>query len=786
MLRRRLILPAAAIALVLILVLTGLGIWAGRVIVSITTNHLIQQMSETVRRDVGDMTQSGDRALSRMINDLAWHEIPLGDPAAVGRELYGLLRDERYVQWLAFGNEVGGVIDAGRLGDGTLVFLMTDGFRAGVFREFEALPDGRMGKLRKSGVYLDAREKLWYTRARDTGKRYWSEPFLGSGEPVLGLALSAPVYNKDGSFAGVCDINLILTALSNFMQSLRLGDHGRAFIVDTAGQLIAASGGMSPVVTGADGTEQRLHASEVGDPIIRDTARYLGLHPEIGSASTDPRLVSFDDPTRGTIYAAIDRFEAPGGLAWIIVSALPASDFLGPVYHAAYLSLAIAVIIVAVFLALGLWSAGRALRPLAALTKAAQAAARGEWGEVPETRRKDEVGLLARAFNLMTARLGETLDGLRQSEARFEEAQRMAHVGYWHRDLDTNRITWSDETYRIFGLKPREPEITPPRLQELIHPEDRGFWNEAVTAMLEDDAPYDVEYRVVRPDGELRIVHSKGGVTRDEAGRRRRIFGTIQDITERKRAEDGLRDAQTELAHVNRVATMGQLSASIAHEVNQPVAAVLINAGAALRWLSTQTPDLKEARESLGRIVKDAKRAGEIIDRIRALIKKAAPQKDRLDVNEAALEVVALARSELLRDRVSLQTQFADDLPLVQGDRIQLQQVLLNLIINAVEAMRGISESARELWISTEKDATGGVRVAVRDTGPGVDPQSGGRLFEAFYTTKPSGMGMGLSICRAIIEAHGGRIWATANEPRGAVFQFTLPTRPETNQTQSN
>jgi PAS domain S-box-containing protein len=660
------------------------------------------------------------------------------------------------------------------LEDGTLVFLMTDDFRPGVFREYEALPDGRMGKLRKSGVYLDARKKLWYTRARDTGKRYWSEPFLGSGEPILALALSAPVFNKDGSFAGACDINLILTALSNFMQSLRLGDHGRAFILDTGGQLIAASGGMSPVVAGADGTEQRLRASEAGDPLIRDTARYLGLHPEIASASS-ARVFSFDDPAQGTVYAAVDRFEAPGGLAWIIVSALPASDFLGPVDQAAYLSLAIALIMVAAILALGLWSTRRALRPLTALTKAAQATAKGEWQEVPETRRKDEIGLLARAFNLMTVRLRETLDGLRQSEARFEEAQRMAHVGFWHRDIATNHIAWSDETYRIFGLTPQVPEITPARLQELIHPEDRQSWNESVTALVDNGTRYDVEYRVVRPDGELRIVHSQGDVTRAEAGRPVRIFGTVQDITERKRAEDGLREAQMELAHVNRIATMGQLSASIAHEVNQPVAAVLMNAGAALRWLSAQTPDLKEARDALGRIVKDAKRAGEIIDRIRALIKKVAPQKDRLDINEAVLEVVALTRSELLRDRVSLETQLAEDLPQVHGDRIQLQQVLLNLIVNAVEAMRGVGDGARELRVGTEKDASGGVLVAVRDTGPGLDPQSGGRLFEAFYTTKPSGMGMGLSICRAIIEAHGGRIWATANQPRGAAFQFTLP-----------
>jgi PAS domain S-box-containing protein len=366
------------------------------------------------------------------------------------------------------------------------------------------------------------------------------------------------------------------------------------------------------------------------------------------------------------------------------------------------------------------------------------------------------------------------LRNLRESEARLEEAQRVAQIGYWDRDFDNDRVTWSDQAYRIFGLAPQERQITYAALSELIHPEDRAIVRRAIGEALRGGPRYDVEYRVLRPNGEQRIVHSQGDLVKDAVGRPR-IFGTIQDITERKHAQDGLHEAQMELAHVNRIATMGQLSASIAHEVNQPIAAVLMNAGAALRWLGAQTPDLQETRDALSRIVKDAKRAGEIIDRIRALIKKAAPQKDRLDVNEAILEVVALARSELLRDRVSLQTLLADDLPLVQGDRIQLQQVLLNLIVNAVEAMRAVSDGARELRVGTEKDASGGVHVAVRDTGPGLDPQNGGRLFEAFYTTKPSGMGMGLSICRAIIEAHGGRIWAGANAPKGAVFQFTLP-----------
>jgi len=240
-------------------------------------------------------------------------------------------------------------------------------------------------------------------------------------------------------------------------------------------------------------------------------------------------------------------------------------------------------------------------------------------------------------------------------------------------------------------------------------------------------------------------------------------------------ASEALREAQMQLAHVNRVTTMGQLAASIAHEVNQPLAAAVINAHAALRWLGAQPPDLEEGREALGYIIKDGRRASEVIDRIRALIKKAPARNDPLDINEIVLEVIALTRSEVLSNGVSLQSQLANGLPLVRGDRIQLQQVILNLVVNAVEAMSSTGEGARELLISTGKDASDAVLVAVRDSGPGLDPEGMGRLFDAFYTTKPGGMGMGLSICCSIIEGHGGRIWASANVPQGAVFQFTLP-----------
>ncbi len=249
----------------------------------------------------------------------------------------------------------------------------------------------------------------------------------------------------------------------------------------------------------------------------------------------------------------------------------------------------------------------------------------------------------------------------------------------------------------------------------------------------------------------------------------------VERTSQLMQASEALRKAQTELAHVNRVTTMGQLAASIAHEVNQPITGVVSNAHAALRWLGGQPPDLEEVRHSLDEIIKDGNRAGDVIGRIRALIRKVPPRKDGLEINEAILEVIALAHGEVVKNSVSLQTQLAAGLPLIQGDRVQLQQVILNLIINAVEAMSGVSEGSRELLIGTGKDGSSAVLVAVQDSGPGLNPESVDRLFDAFHTTKPGGMGMGLSICRSIVEAHGGRIWASRTAGPGATVQFTLP-----------
>ena len=264
----------------------------------------------------------------------------------------------------------------------------------------------------------------------------------------------------------------------------------------------------------------------------------------------------------------------------------------------------------------------------------------------------------------------------------------------------------------------------------------------------------------------------------DAEGEFRGYRGTGTDVTaimRAQRAEASLRTVEAELAHVSRITALGQLTASIAHEVKQPIAAARNNASAALNFLDRQPPDLGEVREALDCIVNDADRAGDIIDRIRDQIKKAPPQKRRFDLNEAINEVIVLARTEIAKNGVSVDTHLTEGALSVEGDRVQLQQVVLNLILNAVEAMGSVQERPRELLISTGKTQAIGILVAVRDSGPGIDPEHVERVFEAFYTTKSSGVGMGLSICRSIVEAHGGRLWAEANEPRGAVFQFTLP-----------
>jgi PAS domain S-box-containing protein len=482
---------------------------------------------------------------------------------------------------------------------------------------------------------------------------------------------------------------------------------------------------------------------------------------------------------------------------------------------------------------------------------------------------------------------------LQWSEAYLADAQRISHTGSFAYDVASRRLLHSsEEHHRLFGF---DPSAGMPSLNDWIqriHPDDREMATRTMEETLRERRDYEVDFRIVHPDGTIKHIHSVSHGVLSPSGDLVEIAGTSTDVTERRQAEyligqvferspdlvailgrdyryrranptfekwrgiapekligmhirdvvgkdmydrlakphldrcfageeasfadwfeahggrkywfvtysplrleserieaaliigrdlteymlasERLRDARIQLAHANRVATVGQLTASIAHEVNQPIGALVTNAHAALRLLSASPPDLDQTRDALGDIIKDGRRVSEVIDRIRALVKKEPPRANQVDVNEAIVDSIALTRAEILKGGISLETQLMKDLPPILGDRVQFQQVVMNLLMNAIEAMSAVGEGTRGLQIVTGQEGDQ-IFITVRDSGPELKAEDVERFFEAFYSTKSHGMGIGLSICRSIIEAHRGRIWATANAPRGATFHITLP-----------
>ncbi len=364
-------------------------------------------------------------------------------------------------------------------------------------------------------------------------------------------------------------------------------------------------------------------------------------------------------------------------------------------------------------------------------------------------------------------------DALRKSEAYLDQAQQLSHTGSFGWNVVTGEIIWSKEAYQILGIdRAVRPNID--LIMQHVPADERDSVRQQIDRALGGARELDYEHRWLCPDGRIKQLHVRAHRVVYENGEIE-VVGAVMDVTEARRAEAAMADAQALLAHANRVATLGEMSASIAHEVNQPLSAIMIHGATNLRLLNNQSPDIDELRRGLEQMIDDADRASRVVSRIRALARKNQPERVPLYINDIVNEAIKMIDREITAQRVSLRVELAPDLPAVVGDRVQLQQVVINLLINAVQAMDG--EDVRNLIIRSARYESDQVLVSLQDTGHGIDAENANGLFDAFYTTKPAGMGMGLSICRSIVEAHGGRIWA-ANAPdgAGALFQFALPT----------
>jgi PAS domain S-box-containing protein len=371
---------------------------------------------------------------------------------------------------------------------------------------------------------------------------------------------------------------------------------------------------------------------------------------------------------------------------------------------------------------------------------------------------------------------------LRRSESYLAEAQKLTHTGSGAWSVPgRDALYLSEEWYRVYGFDPAQGlSVWKERLQRM-HPEDQGDWREITDRAIREKSDYELDHRIVLPDGTVKYTHTVGHPVLNASGEVEQFVCTMMDVTERRQAEEAreaLRRAQADLARISRVTTMGELTASLAHDVSQPVSATVINAHVCLSWLARDPPNLEEARAAATRIANDGKRAGDIISRIRQLFRKDTSQRECVDVNEIIREMVVLLRGEATHGNILVVTELAADLAPVVADRVQLQQVLMNLILNGIEAMKD-SDGKRELAIKSLASESNQILVSVSDTGVGLPPQQLDQIFDAFFTTKPHGTGMGLRISHSIIKSHGGRLWAADNTPRGAVFSFTLPTRAE-------
>jgi signal transduction histidine kinase/HAMP domain-containing protein len=424
---------------------------------------------------------------------------------------------------------------------------------------------------------------------------------------------------------------------------------------------------------------------------------------------------------------------------------------------------------------LGVFVTRSITQPLSGLMDASKALGRSEFHHRLSIVGRDELAHLGHVFNETAATLRDLYQALFTREAYLAEAQRLSHTGSFGWNVSDGELVWSDEMFRIFDYAPGTKPTLDVALQR-THPDDLARVRQLIDRASQGVTDWDLEHRLLMPDGSTKHVRAVAHAVNDPSGQPR-FFGAVMDLTTMKRAEEALTTARAELAHVTRVTTLSALTASIAHEVNQPLAGIVTNASTCLRALDATPQNIEVARETARRMIRDGNRAADVITRLRGLFSKREFTLESLDLNEATREVIAMSSNDLQSNRIMLQQELAGDLPIITGDRIQLQQVILNLLRNACDSMADVYDRPRRLWITTKRDGDDRVRLTVRDAGIGLSSANTDSLFDAFYTTKSAGMGIGLFVSRSIVERHHGRLWAEPNDGPGATFAFSIPYR---------
>jgi PAS domain S-box-containing protein len=578
--------------------------------------------------------------------------------------------------------------------------------------------------------------------------------------------------------------------LDSLLRNQAVGTSGRAVVLEASGKVIASSA--SP-----------------GDPVVANAIAALGQRTGPSGLSAGTTEFQFDHVTAKPLsretwltYAAAYRNQRAGH-DWTLMTAMPESFYLAGLRKANSRSAMLLALALVLSLVLGAALASMVTAPLRRMAHATQTMAGGDLSvRVPDSK-LEELDALGGSFNTMATKLKKSFDDLlgeistrksreqelkesetrlRLSEERLKLAIDAASLGISDWDIEQDRLVWDDSMYRLYGVRKEEFSGAFEAWSKCVVPEDVAQARADVETALRGESDYFSDFRVKRADGAIRIIRGVAQIIRNADGKPVRMVGINRDVTdlvnaehERVRANEAVQAAQAELAQVARLTTMGELAASIAHEISQPLAAVVSYGNGALRWLAQAPPNLEETKAALKGVVEAGSHAGEVFVRIRDLLKHRKPDYATLDVNQAIRDVTALTGSALRSRSVVIETTLAADLPRVSGDRVQLQQVIMNLAMNGADAMSSVTDRPRLLQVESKANDEGGIEVAIRDSGSGIEDAIRHRIFDPLFTTKSAGMGMGLSICRRIIEAHGGRLWASPCTPHGTEFRFTIP-----------